>query len=328
LRAAEGSWNEALWRDLDDAGLTRALEPGGEELDIPIPEALQVVRLAGRFCTPAPLVESMLAHWLLRSAGLAGIAGPLSVAPVNKEDCLLLERVAGGWRLKGSATRVPWGRYAAALIVVAESVGQSYLAILPASSFEQLTRGENLAREPRDGVSFDAVLGTDAVVPFPPGLDHVYRLGAALRVLQMTGALDAALHLTVQYAQERKQFGRPIGKFQAIQQNIAVMAANVAASRAAANLAVSIIAGEAPSFGLAAAKLRTNEAAAIAARMAHQVHGAMGFTQEYALHFLTKRLWSWRDEFGSETVWGRVLGNAVRERGPARLWPFMTSEMG
>jgi acyl-CoA dehydrogenase len=152
-------------------------------------------------------------------------------------------------------------------------------------------------------------------------------MGAALRVMQIAGALAAVLELTVEYAQQRRQFGRPIGKFQAIQQSIAVMAANVATALTAADsFGENILRGEGR-FSIAAAKLRANEAATVASKLAHQVHGAMGFTQEYGLHFLTKRLWSWRDEFGNENVWGRRLGEEVCRRGPDRLWDFITSEM-
>jgi acyl-CoA dehydrogenase len=149
-----------------------------------------------------------------------------------------------------------------------------------------------------------------------------------MRVLQMTGALDAVLRLTVQYVQDRKQFGRALGKFQAVQQNIAIMAANIAAARSAANSVTRVVAEAGSDFAIGAAKLRTNEAATIAAKIAHQLHGAMGFTQEYPLHFLTKRLWSWRDEFGNENVWSARLGSAACARGADNLWAFITSEMG
>jgi acyl-CoA dehydrogenase len=328
LQAAEGSWSEALWRALDEAAFTRALEPAGGEMGIPVADALHIVRTAGRFCTPTPLIESMLAHWLLTSVGLEAEPGPMTVAPSVRDDDLRLEQIREGWRLTGTATRVPWARYARSVVIVARAAGDEYLARVPATAFASITPGDNLAREPRDTIRLEAILEPAAVRPFPPGIDHVFSLGAALRVLQMAGALDSVLHLTVEYAQTRKQFGRPIGKFQAVQQNLAILATQVAASRAAANLTIDILARGHSPFGLAAAKLRTNEAATIAAKMAHQIHGAMGFTQEYALHFLTRRLWSWRDEFGSEAAWSRLLGAAVRERGPAGVWAFITAEMG
>jgi acyl-CoA dehydrogenase len=327
LKAAEGAWSEPLWRELEDAGFTSALMPSGTDLEIPMADALTIIRIAGSFSAPVPLPESMLAHWLMARAGIAAIQGPLSLAPVNTDESFELRRTGASWHLKATASRVPWGRYAAALVAAVESDGKWFIAVAPRASFVEIVHGENLAREPRDRIRIDASIPESSIAAFDRGADGIYTLGAAIRVLQMTGGLDSVLRLTVQYAQDRKQFGRAIGKFQAIQQNVAVMAANIAAARAAANSVVRIIAEGGSSYGIAAAKLRTNEAVAIAARTAHQVHGAMGFTQEYELHFLTKRLWSWRDEFGSEAAWGCKLGRAVCERGPDQLWDFITSEM-
>ena len=56
----------------------------------------------------------------------------------------------------------------------------------------------------------------------------------------------------------------------------------------------------------------------------HQVHGAIGFTYEHSLHFATRRLWSWRAEFGSESVWAIELGRRVAARGADNLWNDLT----
>jgi acyl-CoA dehydrogenase len=328
LKQAEGAWSEPLWRDLEDAGLPRALESSSEGvMGIPIPEALHILRIAGKFSTPVPLAESMLANWLIASTGLPSIGGPLTIAPVHGEDRLALTREGARWRIRGSASRLPWARYAKGMILVAAFSGQEYIALVPSHLFGEIVEGENLAREPRDRVTFDALLSEESVASFSDGLESLYMLGAAMRVMQMAGALDAVLAMTVEYVMQRKQFGRPLGKFQAIQQNIAIMAANIAAAKAASDSVTALFTKNGSARCVAAAKLRTNEAANIAAKLAHQAHGAMGYTQEYALHFLTKRLWSWRDEFGNEAIWARKLGAAVRERGADGLWPLITSDL-
>jgi len=71
--------------------------------------------------------------------------------------------------------------------------------------------------------------------------------------------------------------------------------------------------------------VRVGEAAGIGASIAHQVHGAIGFTYEHALQFATRRLWSWRAEFGGESEWAAELGRSVAERGADALWPHLTA---
>jgi acyl-CoA dehydrogenase len=125
------------------------------------------------------------------------------------------------------------------------------------------------------------------------------------------------------------QFGRPIGRFQAVQQQLALAAAEVAAASAAASAAARVATADgmlaaSTRFAVAAAKARTGEAAGEVARIAHQVHGAIGFTREHDLRLLTTRLWAWRDEDGSEAEWQEWLGGAALEAGADGLWPLIT----
>ena len=94
-----------------------------------------------------------------------------------------------------------------------------------------------------------------------------------------------------------------------------------AASAAACNAAES----DDPAFHIAVAKARTGEAAGIGAKIAHASHGAIGFTYEHALHFATRRLWSWRSEFGAESVWNDRLGQQAMDRGADCLWSDLTA---
>ena len=131
--------------------------------------------------------------------------------------------------------------------------------------------------------------------------------------------------MTTQYAQDRVQFGRPLGKFQAIQQNLAVLAGQTAAAVAAADLAAEAVADGINLLPIAAGKSRAGEAAGIGAGIAHQVHGAIGFTLEHNLQFLTRRLWAWRDEFGKDAVWNRLLGHHMARAGADNLWAEITA---
>jgi len=189
-----------------------------------------------------------------------------------------------------------------------------------------ISQSSSLAGEPSDDVSFDGAIPA-AVHPVAFDEDQLVGFGAAVRLQQMAGALEKILEQSVQHALDRSQFGRPIAKFQAVQHNLATLAGEVAAASAAADAAAEACARLEISLGeVAIAKVRGGEAAGTGAAIAHQVHGAMGFTYEHSLHHATRRLWSWREEFGNEAVWAQRLGRMVTAQGADELWPFITQE--
>jgi acyl-CoA dehydrogenase len=317
LAAADGgAWQGPLWTALSEFGLPLALVDearGGLGMDPAA--ALAIVRLAGRHALPLPMPETMVANWLLDRAGLPVVAeGPATVAA----EGLMLAPEAGGWRLTGTAAAVPWAR--SATIVGLAAAGGTTCLVLAGTTPDTLVRGANIAHEPRDAAGFDRLLPASAVAPAPQGLDPLAIL-AALRCAQMAGAIEATAGLAIAHVTTREQFGRPLARNQAIQQALAVLAENAAAASAAADLATAA-AASAPTAvpAIAAAKIRIGEAAGTVAAIAHQVHGAIGVAQEYRLHHLTRRLWSWREEFGNETRWSRWLGHRMAGAGAAGLW--------
>jgi len=321
--AEKGAWPDKLWRALEEGGLTLPLVPeahggaGGTWAD-----AHTVVRAAGKHAAPVPLAETIVAGWLLGQAGLDVPMGPLTIAPVHRDERLRFARAGDGGTLHGTATRVPWGATAGHVVIVAED-GATPVIVLVARGAGRVTADRSLALEPRDTLVFD---GAPVVAAAPAGVapDAVVLYGAMIRAAQMAGALESLLEQSARYATERKQFGKPIGNFQAIQHNLALLAGHVAAAGIAAEHAfVAADRGE-PRLAVAAAKVRAGEAAGLGAGIAHQVHGAIGFTYEHSLHFATRRLWSWRAEFGSESQWAQVLGRAIAARGANQLWPDLT----
>lgn len=136
------------------------------------------------------------------------------------------------------------------------------------------------------------------------------------------------MEFTVQYSVEREQFGRSIGRFQAVQQQLAELAGEVATMRTSTDAAVAACAnagfGGQSAFAVAAAKVQAGRGGGVVARIAHQVHGAIGMTEEHSLHRVTTRLWSWREEAGDESHWGDQLGRQVLQRGPSEVWALLT----
>lgn len=146
--------------------------------------------------------------------------------------------------------------------------------------------------------------------PFDLALDE-RAVGAAVTAALMAGAMERLLSDSLRHANDRKQFGRAIGQFQAIQQQLSVMAEQVYAARMAAEIGCAGT-GHAPDPRRAAiAKSRVGEAVAPVTAIAHAVHGAMGIAAETDVGLFTRRLHVWRGAFGSESYWNRRLGQWV-----------------
>jgi alkylation response protein AidB-like acyl-CoA dehydrogenase len=331
LEAAEkGEWPAALWQALEENGLTLPqVEEARGGAGGSWGDAFVVLTAAGRFAAPVPLAETVLAGALLAEAGLDVPLGPLTVAPVHIDEGLTLAREGSGWRLSGRASRVPWGARAGHVVVAAAGDGQPMIALVAGGS----ARSEpdaSLAREPRDTLAWS---GAPVIAAAPArsrlGRAPVFAGGALVRAAQMAGGLEFLLAQSVKYVTERKQFGRPLAAFQAIQHQLALLAGHTAGAGMAAQQAFHAMEraaeGSDASFEIAVAKVRTGEAAGLGASVAHQCHGAIGFTYEHSLHFVTRRLWSWRAEFGAESHWSVALGREVAARGAEALWPHMAS---
>lgn len=328
VAAESGEWLASLWSAVESAGLARVHLPeqaGGAGASWR--EAFVVAKGVGRYCVPLPIVESMLGAWLLMQAGLPVPQGPITLVP-RPLDAGELD----GPHVELTAPRVPWGRHARHLVAIAPAGDGARIACVPLEGAE-IRCGESLALEPRDEVRIST---TCTVAEVPCAADTLGTLGAMLRAAQMAGALETLLELSVRYAGERVQFGRPIGQFQAVQQELARLAGLVATACTAAELAFRAAAdatswsGELdlpgdPSFEIACAKVVAGEAAEQGPRIAHQVHGAIGFTYEHTLHFATRRLWSWRSEFGTAEQWAARLGERMLRAGGEHLWSRVTA---
>lgn len=322
--AAEGGmFPGALWQGVEEAGYPLALIPeeaGGLGIN---PESVSaLLRRSAYHAAPIPLPETMLAGRLLAQAGIDPPSGPLALAFAD----LALTPNGSGWRVDGTARRVAWGAQASALVVLTRQGGNPRIALVPRQGYAA-TMGSNLADEPRDDLEIAADLSTSCIAASSIDADGLLWRLAALRAIQIAGALERALDLTVAYAGERSQFGKSLGSFQAIQQALAAAAGQVAASVSAASLAAESVTHEGDRAMLlaAVAKVRCGEAAGIVASIAHQIHGAIGFSHEHPLRLVTRRLWAWRDEHGAEAFWNLRLGEAALATPDGSLWHFIAA---
>jgi acyl-CoA dehydrogenase len=346
-------------------------------------EGFAVLREVGRLAVPLPVAETLLAGWLLWNAHLQAPRGPMACGPMREGDRVI---VGNDGKLHGHLCGVPFAKEAQHLGLLVEHDNRCLVALVEAGA-ARILDGVSIGGDACNSVVLEGVVPVAMLATIArPGFDRTTLLlmGAAMRAVQMAGALEAVLDLSVAYANDRVAFGRPIAKFQAVQHNLARLAGEVAAAMAAAGSAADAITNSpiqallyslqrlgadvaaamadasassmpytvtAPSgprysrarqaesppdsqladfdesvlLEVAAAKIRVGEAAGEGAAIAHQVLGAIGFTREHVLHRYTRRLWAWRDDFGSESQWAVKLGQLVAARGADALWPMLSA---
>lgn len=249
----------------------------------------EVVLLCGAYAVPLPLAQTMAARLL--AADPQSLPGDfIAFAPS------LTRGIDGSLQ----ALNVPCGRTASHLIGALDDV----LILLPVAEAHQLPDGVRGSLD----VSLRWPSGAGRVLQGGARAVDLAPLAALLHAGLLAGAMKRCFDLTMAYANERVQFGKAIGKFQAIQHQLSVMAEHVAAGRMAAEAAFGTDARLPSLTACAVAKARNSEAAQLVASTAHAVHGAIGVTEEYDLQLFTRRLHEWRMAHGSEAHWHRVLG--------------------
>lgn len=314
---ARGTLVLPLWKALQDAGLL-AIAGAGGDTDVTFNDAMALVRRSAYHAIPVPLGEAIVGRWLATRAGLNLPDGHVGLA-LSAPDA-----VSG---FDGDTVTVARDLSGPVLIAGSRAPGREQLALLDlGSTVPKLSR--NIAGELRQTFTLQppqAGQSIVAAVDNPGAAADLFAAGALLRSVQMTGALDRTLEHCMVWVNDRVQFGRQIGKFQAIQHQLAILASEAAAAGAAVDQAVEASAAGPDSFTIAVAKARVGEAAGKAANIAHAVFGAMGFTREHTLHFSTRRLWAWRNEFGGEAFWQARIGRQFAMKGGDRLWETLTA---
>ncbi len=285
---------EELWRHIEDAGFADALVAGDDGgAGLCLADVFAVLELCGNHALPVPLADTMLARALLAQARIERPSGSIALAE-------------GARAVDGGVTcdTVRSGRTADHVLA---TVGAESLLLLTA----QATRSAA-------GFALDATLvwpaAAVAEAPRMAASHDVRTLHGCVHAALLAGALMRVFERTLQYANERSQFGRPIGKFQAIQHQLAVISEHAFAGRMAAQIGCQAAGTQPDRLRVAIAKARTSEAALEVAALSHSIHGAIGFTAEFDLQLYTRRLHVWRQVGGSESYWHDVAGSALVDR--------------
>ena len=312
LEAAERTgWHSPLWEMCSELGLGSLLIPenlggvGGDWDDL-----FEIVHAIGRFTVPLPVAQDIVARSLLANTEIDAPDDP-------------------GVLITGSdLTKVPWGRQLGWGLHQEDNDKLVFLRW----DCKKTIHAENMAGEPMDDISSGILERTELAGNKLPEKGLAY-VGALLNAGFIAGASLSALEKSSRYTNERQQFGRSLSKFQSVQHTIARMAEAVASIEAITRLAFHRMnsvewaesAADDARLTIAAAKYRASLCADTVCALAHQLHGAMGFTYEYDLHFLTRRLWGWRADCGGADYWSIQLGELALDHSADELWCKLTN---
>ena len=309
--AEAGNYPQALWDSLTENGLHLAwVSEDNAGFGADYDEIFGAIWASAQAASPVPFAETLIANWMLDQAGLAPTDGSASFAlsgPTPSAD-------------------IPFGMHADKIV------------------FFDAAHHEIALFDNREGIrSPEESLSPDGMTQFIFS-GHLAEQSAKInlsrsafealiltvRAVQMAATIETALNLSIDYVSQREQFGRPLSKFQAIQHQLAVAASESAAATMAATQAASAFARHNDDPAKAwheavIAKVQIGHSVEAVTVPFHQVHGAMGYTQEYDLHHYTRRLWGWRDALGNEHLWSKRLGEELAATSPDQIWKGVTT---
>ncbi|WP_030176647.1 MULTISPECIES: acyl-CoA dehydrogenase family protein [Actinomycetes] len=302
-----------LWNRLAGLGLDRLTGDeaqhgsGGSWI-----ESMYLLEAVGRDAARVPIAENdLLAGWLLNCAGIPADDNLIRSAAVTNSE--------------GYAMAVPWGRAVDRVVVLYPASKNNWRVADVPTGEVRIVAGTNYAGEPRDNLTFD--LDKLAGQQVSDSLAEEFRFrGGLARTHLIAGAMSRIERLVVDHTSARIQFGRPLAKFQAVQQLVADMASEARLAKAGADAAATLVNARGFSdprsrFAIAASASLVGHASSTVVRNAHQAMGAIGFTAEHELHRHTNRVLSWRSDFGSVRRWDDYLTEVSVAQGSANLWP-------
>lgn len=298
----EGGYDRELWGYLQSAGylaLPFSESLGGDAGELT--DLAVLIEELTRRAVVIPIVETMICALAVQRHGDPAIAeeivrgviaGAMTLSPAILEandsfDALALEVVDG--RLHGEKRYVDYGQVVSHHLVAAREGTTLGLYLVDANASEVMaTPLPNIARVPKANIAYEGVAarragGEDA-------FHFLLQAGRAFASVQCLGNAQQALDMTVDYVGMRVQFGRPIGSFQAVKYHVANIATMTLSTRFLAYEAVwKLDHGTATEKDIAVAKQWASKTATEVPMMSHQLHGGIGVTEDYDLHFFSRR---------------------------------------
>lgn len=316
----DGNWDQKTWSLFQENGMVAVAiseENGGAGGDLE--DLLNLVRLTGKYAAPIPFAETTFANYMLETAKLFTVE---NVATYALQEGLTVENDS----VSGTLENVPWARHANYLAAFVQSNQGVHVALIDLAQ-ATIEHSTNLASEPRDTVKLNNAKASLSDPLTDEQILHLKSIETAFQIALMTGAIEKANNLSVQYSKEREQFGRPIHRFQLVQQQIVQLAGETAIALAAFNNVCAAILEEDYFQEIAYARIRFEDAISTITAVSHQLHAAIGTTHEHALHQYTRRLWSWRDEGTNSEFWSEQIADYLMAHDD-NLWAFLTKTTG
>jgi alkylation response protein AidB-like acyl-CoA dehydrogenase len=339
----EAGFSRDLWRTFAEMGFSGLLVPeefGGSGLGCV--EAGIVMEEIGRTLMPSPfLATSVLAASALSRGGSAAqkseylpklSAGSLLAALAIDEGTkhrplqtkMQAVRSGNGFKLNGDKAFVVDGHTADLLIVAArtggtagEARGLTLFLVNPkakgiATERTVMVDAHNAARVEFDNVEVDADSVLGEVDQGGALLEGVLNIGRGAVASEMVGLSEEVFGRTVTYLKERKQFGKAIGEFQALQHRAAQLYIDIEITRAAVLKALQALDADIEKAGLAiaVAKARAGTTATLAVQEGVQMHGGMGMTDQFDIGFFMKRARVCQELFGDSNFHADQLARA------------------
>jgi alkylation response protein AidB-like acyl-CoA dehydrogenase len=339
-----GQLDDALWAAMAEQGwLAVELPEAAGGLGLGLVETVVLCEQLGRHVAPVPFVGTVLAGLALTGAvadGQVEAATPLGevevgdwIVQLSSGDAVgavswsrrpgavsARSDGAGGWTVSGRSDLVVYGPSADVLIVFADVEGSPALFALAPQGSDRLTAEPAMDRTRSVGwldVSDRPALRLGG----PERADDLLNRAATAGSAEMLGAADRVLEMTVAYAKDRVQFGRPIGGFQAVKHRCADMLVDVEGMRSATYYAGWAVGAGDPDAAAAAsvAKVWSSDAARRVMASGLQVHGGIGFTWEHDLHLFLKRSQLDQMNFGDAGFHRQRLAQILRPRAESGL---------
>ena len=304
-----------LWSEIEQLGLPKiAVKNKFNGSGLPLSTTLPIIKLSNNIGAPIPLSETILSNYILSESDINPPSGIITYA-IDVKNLKII-----GNEISGELISVPYLNLTDKIVFITE-IEKTKKVILIKNSGEEKELKKNFLSEPRYNIKLNKCKILDMkTINLRVNFKH---LGAIVRSAQMIGSMEKILDLCIDYCSQRKQFGRALSKFQAIQHQISEMAVELSASSAALSTITNSDSYK-NKKDIAILKIRAGAAAGKVIAISHQVHGAIGFTQEYELAYFTRNLNSWRNDFGNESYWEDLLGKDFLENNNQNLWEYLT----